>query len=121
MAKHKLKAPMHELEGAIIETLLASHHEWRPDLAYPESYSDMQGAVRGLLRMFDVKRRPLAIKLEYEGDRPDASPWPPSDVITKLCEATDILLNEKNYDGHGHEEIRYALTEATTWCSRRWQ
>jgi hypothetical protein len=66
MAKQKLKDPMDKLEADIIETLLAGHREWRPDLAYPESYSDMQAAVRGLLRMFDVRRRPLAIDLEYE-------------------------------------------------------
>jgi hypothetical protein len=54
------------LEAQIIETLLAGHHEWRRDLAYPESHSDMQGAVRALLRMFEVKRRPIAMELEYE-------------------------------------------------------
>lgn len=57
---------MDTLESDIIETLLAGHKEWRPDLEYPESYSDMQGAVRGLLRMFEVKRRPIAVELEYD-------------------------------------------------------
>lgn len=68
MAKRSLKAPLNQLEHDIIETLVAGHKEWRPDLSYPESYSDMQGAVRGLLRMFEVKRRPLPEPLEYEGD-----------------------------------------------------
>jgi hypothetical protein len=66
MAKKMLKAPMNQLEHDIIATLRAGHKEWRPDLAYPESYSDMQGAVRGLLRMFDVQRLPLPRDLEYE-------------------------------------------------------
>jgi hypothetical protein len=66
MAKSRLKAPMDQLESDIIETLIAGHKEWRPDLPYPESHSDMQGAVRGLLRMFEVKRRPIAISLDYE-------------------------------------------------------
>jgi len=57
---------MDQLESNIIETLLAGHKEWRPDLAYPESHSDMQGAVRGLLRMFEVKRRPIAVELQYD-------------------------------------------------------
>lgn len=61
MPKPSLREPYASLEIEIIETLLAGHHEWRSDLAYPESHSDMQGAVRGLLRMFDVKRRPLAL------------------------------------------------------------
>ncbi len=66
MSKRRLKEPLNTLESQIIETLLAGHHEWRPDLSYPESHSDMQGAVRGLLRMFEVKRRPIAVELEYD-------------------------------------------------------
>ena len=64
MAKPMLAEPYHTLESQIIETLLAGHHEWRPDLDYPQSHSDMQGAVRGLLKMFEVKRRPLAISVK---------------------------------------------------------
>jgi hypothetical protein len=66
MAKQSLKEPDATLESQIIETLIAGHREWRPDLPYPESHSDMQGAVRGLLRMFEVKRRPLPIELKYD-------------------------------------------------------
>lgn len=66
MPKRRLKEEVRILEDQIIETLLAGHKEWRPDLSYPESHSDMQGAVRGLLRMFEVKRRPLPKELEYD-------------------------------------------------------
>lgn len=66
MSKRSLEEPYNTLERQIIETLLAGHHEWSSDLAYPESYSDMQGAVRGLLRMFEVTRRPLPFELSYE-------------------------------------------------------
>lgn len=69
MPKPRLADHLERLEADIIETLLAGHHEWRPDLAYPESHSDMQGAVRGLLKMFEVKRRPLAVTLEYANPR----------------------------------------------------
>jgi hypothetical protein len=62
MPKPFLKEPYRTLESEIIETLLAGLHEWRPDLGYPESRSDMSGAVRALMRMFDVRRRPLAIQ-----------------------------------------------------------
>jgi hypothetical protein len=65
MPKSRLRPTLDQLESDIIETLLAGHHEWRPDLPYPESHSDMQGAVRGLLRMFKVERRPLPEPLEY--------------------------------------------------------
>jgi hypothetical protein len=69
MPKPTLAEPFHTLEHQIIETLLAGHHEWRPDLSYPESHSDMSGAVRGLLRMFDVKRLPIARELPLrDGD-----------------------------------------------------
>jgi len=60
MSKPSLKEPFATLEHQIVETLLAGHKEWRPDLPYPQSHSDMYGAVRGLLRMFEVKRLPIA-------------------------------------------------------------
>ncbi len=63
MPKPTLKEPYATLSDQIIDTLLAGHHSWRPDLPYPQSHSDMDGAVRGLLEMFEVKRRPLAIVL----------------------------------------------------------
>lgn len=47
------------LERDLIETFLAGHKQWRPDLSYPESHSDMQACVRALLIMYEVKRRPL--------------------------------------------------------------
>lgn len=64
MPKPSLKEPYRTLENEIISTLVAGHKEWRPDLSYPESYSDMQAAVRGLLRMFDVKRFPIALEMK---------------------------------------------------------
>lgn len=69
MAKRRLNPPLDQLEDDIIATLIAGHKEWRPDLNYPESHSDMQGAVRGLLRMFEVKRRPLPVALEYHVEK----------------------------------------------------
>lgn len=32
-------------------------------------------------------------------------PWPLRDILAKLVEAADILLDEKDYDGHGWEQI----------------
>ena len=61
MPKPRLKPPLDTLESQVIETLLAGLKEWRPDLNYPESHSDMQGCVRALLRMFEVKRRPIGL------------------------------------------------------------
>lgn len=66
MPKPTLKEPMYTLEGHMIQTLVAGLHEWRPDLDTPESYSDWQACVRGLLKMYEIKRRPIAIELEYD-------------------------------------------------------
>jgi hypothetical protein len=66
MAKAILSPDLHRLEADIIETLIAGHKQWRPDLAYPESHSDMQGAVRALLRMYKIERRPIAVDLTYD-------------------------------------------------------
>ncbi len=68
MPKPNLSPPNDVLENHIIETLIAGLHQWRPDLSYPESYSDMQACVRAVLVMYDVKRRPLP--------EPLASPCP---------------------------------------------
>jgi|WetSurMetagenome_2_1015567.scaffolds.fasta_scaffold00103_17 hypothetical protein len=35
--------------------------------------------------------------------------WSTIDVLKKLIEATEILLHEKNYDGHGWEEISHCV------------
>lgn len=64
MPKPSLAEPYATLELEVIETLLAGLHEWRSDLSYPESHSDMQGAVRALFRMFEVKRRPVAMPVK---------------------------------------------------------
>jgi len=73
MSKPSLKEPFATLEHQIVETLLAGHKEWRPDLPYPQSHSDMHGAVRGLLRMFEVTRLPLARDLPTVCDSRDTS------------------------------------------------
>jgi len=71
MSKRRLRSDLAELESDIIETLIAGHKEWRPDLSYPESHSDMQAAVRGLLRMYKVERHPIAVELEYHVEAPE--------------------------------------------------
>ncbi len=39
-------------------------------------------------------------------------PWPLRDSLLKLIEAAEILLNEKNYDGDGWEQIQHAAEAA---------
>ena len=57
MPKPPIRAELYASD--IIETLLAGHHLWRSDLSYPESHSDMTGAVYGLLLKYDVTLRPI--------------------------------------------------------------
>ncbi len=56
------------LEAQLIETMLAGHHLYKPDLPYPESHSDMQGCARALMRMFTIQRRPLVSSLRMRCD-----------------------------------------------------
>ncbi len=48
----------------IQDTLLAGLKQWRPDLAYPQSASDMQGMLIALLQKYEVKLRPIAVPLK---------------------------------------------------------
>ena len=57
-----------KLEHELIETFLAGHHQYRPDLPYPESHSDMAGGVRALMQMFKIERRPLSEPLHAKCD-----------------------------------------------------
>lgn len=41
-----------------------------------------------------------------------SNPWPFTDVFNKLIEGNEILLKNKNYDGHGWEEINTAYLKA---------
>lgn len=61
MPKPPLKAKFSRLEDEIIETFLAGHHQYRPDLPYPQSRSDLSGGVRALMKTFDIKRRPIPL------------------------------------------------------------
>ena len=63
MPKPSLEHPHDQLERDLIETLRAGLKQWRPDLNNPESFSDWQACVRGLLQMYEVKRRPIAIDI----------------------------------------------------------
>lgn len=59
MPKPSLHKDQAVLEQQLIETAMAGLKLWRSDLDYPESYSDMQACIRGLLITFEIKRRPL--------------------------------------------------------------
>lgn len=70
MAKRSLKPELSALEQDLLETFLAGHHMYRPDLLYPESHSDMYGGLRALIKRFDIKPRP--IPLDWADMYPDS-------------------------------------------------
>lgn len=59
MPKPTLKDEAARLESEAIETMFAGLKQWRPDLDYPQSHSDMQACFRALLVCYEIKRRPL--------------------------------------------------------------
>ena len=54
------------LESELIETFLADYNAGQG--GYPKSHSDLTGCVRNLMMMFEIKRRPVAVKLRYKCD-----------------------------------------------------
>jgi hypothetical protein len=86
------------LESQIIDTLEAGLKRWRPDLSYPESYSDMQACVRGLLMVFDVKRLPLPKPLRIECHVCDGLGY----MITKAENSYRESTSCKECKGRGH-------------------
>lgn len=61
MPKPPLKPPLDQLESEMIQTFLAGHRQWRPDLNYPESHSDMQGGIRALLKRYTIVAREIPL------------------------------------------------------------
>jgi len=42
----------------------------------------------------------------------EGTPWPARDVMTKLADAAEILLQRHDYDGHGYEQIESCVKQA---------
>ena len=84
MPKPTLIPDQHLLELELIDTMLAGLHNWRPDLSYPQSHSDMMGCARAIMVMFDVKRSPLPNKLYRVCDACGGSRYFSKDAYTKI-------------------------------------
>ena len=65
MPKPTLSTEQAVLERELIEPMLAGLKEWRSDLDYPESHSDMQACARAVMRMFNITRAALPNELKY--------------------------------------------------------
>lgn len=51
------------MASSMMSSFMAAFKQFRPDLDYPESASDMQAGFRGVLRMFNVSRASLPNQL----------------------------------------------------------
>ncbi len=45
--------------------------------------------------------------------------WPLKDILSKLVGASEILLQKKDYDGHGYEEIEICVKIAKDWLKEQ--
>tara|TARA_R110000851_G_scaffold162557_1_gene306410 strand:- start:1400 stop:1774 length:375 start_codon:yes stop_codon:yes gene_type:complete len=71
------------------------------------------------LEDFSLQEENAALREELAALRAAISvPWPINDAISKLSEAAAILLDDKSYDGQGHEEIRAALNAAKEYANK---
>lgn len=74
MSKPSLREPFASLEAELVVTMTAGLHEWRSDLDYPQSYSDLSGCIRAVLRKFDVKLRPIPLERRDIEERDEVCP-----------------------------------------------
>lgn len=67
-----------------------------------------------------MKTEPKAGSPELEAGSPAptgsaGSPWPARDIVAKLVEAADLILDHCDYDGDGWEAIHTARAHAREW------
>ena len=83
--------------------------EIQKNTAYPESISVHQALLQVWAECEQIKlNKAPNLQLILSLD----NPWCLRDVLKKLIESSEILLNDKNYDGHGWEEISHCVERA---------
>ena len=92
MPKPDLREPYASLESDLFATMQAGLHEWRKDLDYPESFSDFQACFRALFRMYEVKRRPLAIGMDAIEELPDLCGWCGRPLGGEVCSGPNYFV-----------------------------
>ena len=71
MPKPSLREPFDSIESDLMETMIGGLHEWRSDLDYPQSHSDLSGCIRAVLRKYEVKLRAVVLdRAEIEEPEP---------------------------------------------------
>lgn len=65
MPKPTLIPQFHDLEHELVNIFLDGLHYWRPDLAFPESTSDVQGGIRAIMEHYELIKRREPIDLPW--------------------------------------------------------
>jgi hypothetical protein len=74
MAKPFLREPFATVASDLMETMIAGLHEWRPDLSYPQSHSDLRGCIDAVLRKYEVKLRAVPLDRKEIWELPEMCP-----------------------------------------------
>jgi len=75
MPNPPLREPFATLSRDLLAAMVAGLHDWRPDLNYPESHSDMQACVLGILSRFELTPRVAPLDLKDMIRSRDAAEW----------------------------------------------
>lgn len=87
MPKPSLREPYASLFVDLAETMIGGLHEWRSDLSYPESHSDLRACLDAVFRKYDIKLRPVPLERKDIWAREDVCP-----VCQKSVEDTSETL-----------------------------
>lgn len=105
MPKPFLSPEETKLEEELIKAFMTGHNKWRPDLSYPQSYSDMQGGIREVMKQFHIEARRVALR--------SLMPIPGNDdnVAGKIYHCKRLLRS------HGREGFALQMS-AETWRTK---
>lgn len=87
------------MKDKIIE-LLKKYEDVHTQGVYRCDYDEI---AQDIVKLFAIPDVSVALPLD------NGKPWPTKDVLTQLIWATEYLLNDNSFDGHGHEELNICL------------
>ena len=74
MPKPFLREPYATIAADLASTMIAGLKEWRRDLDYPQSHSDLRGCIDAVLRKYDVKLREVPLDRSEIWEPPETCP-----------------------------------------------
>jgi hypothetical protein len=82
-----------------------------------DGYKERDAALAEVTRLTAAAQATAATHPEAVREPGIDTAWPVADVLDKLAEAADILLDRKDYDGHGWELIHTARAKAREYAA----